>query len=75
MGTKLQHGLETVICNFFIIWPNPNWNITVKNLDFSLPPQKLKFENHLPFEWSYRDVINDEMKDDDALMHLKNKMF
>ena len=48
--------------------------LLVKNLDFSLPPQKLKFENHLPFEWSYRDVINDEMKDDDALMHLKNKI-
>ena len=46
-----------------------------KGLNFSLPPQKLKFENHLlPFELLYRDVTNDERKDDDALMHLKSKI-
>ena len=44
-------------------------------MNFSLPPQKLKFENHLlPFELLYRDVINDEWNDDDALMHLKSKI-
>ena len=39
-------------------------------MNFTLPPQKLKFENHLlRFELLYRDVINDERKDDDALMY------
>ena len=44
-------------------------------MNFSLPPQKFKFENHLlPFELLYSDVINDERNDDDALMHLKSKI-
>ena len=44
-------------------------------MNFSLPPHKLKFENQfLPFELLYRDVINDEKKDNVALMHLKNKI-
>ena len=46
----------------------------LKGLNFSLPPPKLKFENHLPFEMLYRDVKNDERKGDDALMHLKSKI-
>ena len=44
-------------------------------MNFPLPPRKLKFENHpLPFELLYRDVIDDEKKDDDALMHFKSKI-
>ena len=44
-------------------------------MNFSLPLQKLKFENHLlPFELLYRDVLDDEKKDDDALMHLKSNV-
>ena len=49
--------------------------IYVHSTLISLPPQKLKFENHLlHFELLYRDVINDERKDDDPLMHLKSKI-
>ena len=49
-------------------------SLLLKGLNFSLPLQKLKFENHLvPFKLLYPDVINDERKDDDALMHLKSK--
>ena len=44
-------------------------------MNFFLPLQNLKFENHLlPFELLYRDVLDDEKKDDDALMHLKSKV-
>ena len=49
-------------------------SLLLKGLNFSLPLQKLKFENNLvPFKLLYPDVINDERKDDDALMHLKSK--
>ena len=77
MSTKLQHDLEKVIYNF------SSYNLTqtetsllLKGLNFPLPPQKLKFKNHLlSFELLYRDVMNDEKKDDDdALMHLKSKI-
>ena len=78
MSTKLQHDLEKVIYNF------SSYNLTqtetsllLKGLNFPLPPQKLKFENHLlSFELLCRDVMNDEKKDDDddALMHLKSKI-
>ena len=44
-------------------------------MNFFLPLQNLKFENHLlSFELLYRDVLDDEKKDDDALMHLKSKV-
>ena len=78
MGTKLEHDPEKVICSF------SSYDITqteisllLKGLNFSLPPQKLKFQDHLlPFELLIRDVLNDEKKDDDddALMHLKSKI-
>ena len=48
----------------------------LKDLKFYLPQQKLKSENPLlscACELSYRDVMNDEKKDnDDTLMHLKS---
>ena len=76
MGTKLQHDPEKVIYNY------SSYDLTqteisrlLTGLNFSLPPQKLKFENHLlPFELLYRDVMNDERNDDDALLHLKSKI-
>ena len=50
----------------------------LKDLNFRLPRQKLNFDNPLlscACELSYRDVMNDEKKDnDDALMHLKSKI-
>ena len=46
----------------------------LKGLDFSLPPKKLKFENHfLPFELLYRNVLQDDDNNDEPL-HLKSKI-
>ena len=46
----------------------------LKGLNFSLPPKKLKFENHLlPSELLCRDVLqNDDNKYE--LLHLKSKI-
>ena len=76
MGTKLQHDPEKVIYDYSSYdLTQTEISLLLKGLNFSLPPQKLKFENHLlPFELLYRDVINDERKDDDALVHLKSKI-
>ena len=76
MGTKLQHDPEKVIYNFSSYeLTQTEISLLLKGLIFSLPPQKLKFENHLLlFELLYGDVINDERKDDDAVMHLKIKI-
>ena len=74
MGTKLQHDPEKVIFNYLSYdLTQTEISLLLKGLNFSLPPQKLTFENHLlPFELLYRDVINDERKDNDGLMHLKS---
>ena len=53
MGGKLQHDPKKLIDNF------SSYNLSktetpllLKGLNFSLPPKKLKFENHLlPFEF------------------------
>ena len=76
MRTKLQHDPEKVIYNYSSYdLAQTEISLLLKGLNFSLPPQKLKFENHLlPLELLYRDVINDKRKDDDALMHLKSKI-
>ena len=76
IDTKLQHDPEKVIYNFSTNdLTQTEILLLLKGLNFSLPLQNLKFENHLlPFELLYRDVINDERKDDDALMHLKIKI-
>ena len=45
-----------------------------KGLNFSLPPEHLKFENYLlPFELLYRDVYDSDNKDE-SLLHLKSKI-
>ena len=47
----------------------------IKDLNFSLSPEKLKFENNLlPFEMLYRDVLHDESVINDSLIHLKSKI-
>ena len=76
IGTKLQHDPEKVVYNFSSYdLTQIEISLLLKGLNFSLPPQKLKFENHLlPFELLYRDVINGEKKNDDALMHLNSKI-
>ena len=76
IGTKLQHDPEKVIYNISTYeLTQTDILLLLKCLNFSLPLQNLKFENHLlPFELLYRDVINDERKDDDTLMHLKIKI-
>ena len=75
MSTKLQHDLEKVIYNFSSYdLTQTEVSLFLKGLNFSLPPQRLKFGTHLlPFELLYIDVINDEKKDDDALIDLKSK--
>ena len=67
MGTKLFSSYDLTQTEISLL---------LKGLNFSLPPQKLKFENHLlSFELLYRDVMNDEKKNnDDALRHLKSKI-
>ena len=75
MSTKL-HDPEKVIYNFSSYdLTQTEISLLLKGLNFSLPPPKLKLENHLlPLELLYRDVINDERKGDDALIHLKSKI-
>ena len=75
MGGKLQHDPKKVIHNFSSYnLSQTETSLLLKGLNFSLPPKKLKFENHLlPFELFYRDVLqNDDNKDE--LLHLKSKI-
>ena len=67
MGTKLKHDPEKVIYKLSSYdLTKTEISLLLKGLSFSLPLQKLKLENHLlPFELLYRDVMNDEKKDDD----------
>ena len=76
MGTKLQHDPGKMIYNYSSYdLMQTEIPLLLKALNFSLTPQKFKLENHLlPFELLYRDVINNERKDDDALRHLKSKI-
>ena len=64
MGTKLQYAREKLSFNFSPYeLTQTEISLLLKGLNFSLPPQKLKFENHLfPFELLYQDVINDKRK-------------
>ena len=59
MGTKLQDDPEKVIYNFSLYeLTQTEISLLLKGLNFSLPLQKLRFQNHLlPFELFYRDVI------------------
>ena len=59
MGKKLQHDPKKVIHNFLSYnLSQTETSLLLKGLNFSLPPKKLKFENHLlPFELLYRDVL------------------
>ena len=76
MGTKFQHYPERVIYSFSSYgFTQTDILLLLKGLNFSLSLQKVKFENHLlPFQLLYSDAINDERKDDDALMHLKSNI-
>ena len=76
MGTKLQHDPEKVIYKFSSYdLTETEISLLLKGMKFSLPLQKLKFENSLlPYELIYRGVISDEKKDDDVQMHLKSKI-
>ena len=75
MGGKLQHDPKKLIDNF------SSYNLSktetpllLKGLNFSLPPKKLKFENHLlPFELLYRSVLQDD-DNNDELLHLKSEI-
>ena len=70
MGTKIQHDSEKVIYNFSSFdLTQTEVSLLLKSLNFFLPPQKLDFGNHLlSFQLLYRDVINNEKKNDDALI-------
>ena len=76
MGTKFQHYPERVIYSFSSCgFTQTDILLLLKGLNFSLSLQKVKFENHLlRFQLLYSDAINDERKDDDALMHLKSNI-
>ena len=76
MGFKLEHDPEEVIYNLSLYdLTETEMSLLLKDLNLSLPPQKLKFENHLLlFELLYRYVINSGKKDHDALIHLKSKI-
>ena len=76
MGTKFQHYPERVIYSFSSYgFTQTDILLLLKGLNFSLSLQKVKFENHLlRFQLLYSDAINDERKDDDALMHLKSNI-
>lgn len=71
MGAKLQHDPEKVIHDFssYIL---SETSFLLKGLKFSLPLNKLKFDNHLlPFESLYRDVLQD---DNNKNKNLKSKI-
>ena len=75
MGGKLQHDPKKVIHSFSSYkLSQTETSLLLKGLNFSLPPKKLKFENHLlPFQLLYKDVLqNDDNKDE--LLHLKSKI-
>ena len=76
MGGKLQHDLKKVIHNFSSYnLSQTETSLLLKGLHFSLPPKKLKFENHLlPFELLYRNVLQDDDDNKDELLHLKSKI-
>ena len=76
LGDKLQHDPKKVIHNFSSYNLSKNEiSLLLKGLNFSLPPKKLKFENHLlPFELLYRDVLRDGNGLDESLIHLKSKI-
>ena len=62
LGSKLQHEPKKVIHNYSSYnLSKVEISLLLKGLNFSLPPKKLRFENHLlPFELLYRDVLHDE---------------
>ena len=76
MGSKLQHDPNKVIHNYSSYdLSKAEISLLLKGLNFSLPPKKLKFENHLlPFELSCRDVLHNESDINDSLIHLKSKI-
>ena len=55
MGGKLQHDSKKVIHSFSSYnLSQTEASLLLKGLNFSLPPKKLKFENHLPYKLWYR---------------------
>ena len=74
-GSKMQHDPRKVIHNLSTYQlSSVEERLLCKGLDYSLPPGKVKFENHLlPFELLYRDVydVNDKSE---SLLHLKCKI-
>ena len=71
MGGKLQHDPEKVIHDFSSCILSET-SFLLKGLKFSLPLNKLKFDNHLlPFELLYRDVLQD---DNNKNKHSKSKI-
>ena len=75
MGEKLHHDPNEVIYNYSSYdLTESEKSLLVKGLNFSLPPRKLRFENHLlPFELLYRNIRDDESTDE-SLIHLKSKI-
>ena len=75
LGSKLQHDPNKVIHNYssYDLW-KADISLLLKGLNFSLPPKKLKFENYLPFELLYRDILHNEKDINDSLIHLKSKL-
>ena len=75
MGGKLQHDPKKVIHDFSSYnLSQTETSLLLKGLNFSLPPMKLKFENHLlPFELLYRNALQ-ENDNKDELLHLKSKI-
>ena len=75
LGSKLQHDSKKVIHYSSYDLSKATISLLLKGLNFSLPPKKLKFENHLLlFELLYRDVLHDENDINDSVIHLKSKI-
>ena len=76
LGSKLQHDPKKVIHNYSSYdLSKAKISLLLKGLNFSFPPKKIKFENHLlPFELLYRDVLHDGNDIDDSIIHLKSKI-
>ena len=60
LGNELQHDNKVIHNYSSYDLSKPEISLLLKGLNFSLPPKKLKLENHLfPFELLYRDVLHD----------------
>ena len=75
IGPKLHHNPNKIIHNFSSYQLSEiEKSLLYKDLNFALPPKKLKFENDLLlFEFLFRNIC-DENQGNESRLHLKSKI-